>query len=152
MLFFKSQIIFYYYFISHIRSNMPPGIFVCHLSFFRNWVDGRDHFKNDFKKSRIDLGAKSVYGPNREMTQNVGTKSVFTPFFFLRITVDFFFGRKRTQWLGIWEYRIIDYKNVDLRFFRKLQKRLQGAWKHLKLINDNSLISNFLMIKIYYYK
>ena len=61
---------------------MPSGIFVCHLSFFRNWVDGRDHFKNDFKKSRIELGAKSVYGPNREMTQNVGIKSVFMPFFF----------------------------------------------------------------------
>ena len=85
------------------------------------------------------------------MTQNIGTKSAFTSFFF-KNNSGFFFGRKRTQQLGIWEYIIIDYKNVDLRFFRKLQKRLQGAWKHFKLINDNSLISNFLMIKIYYYK
>ena len=40
---------------------------VCHLNFFRNWVDRKDHFKNNFKKLGIDLGAKLVYGPNREM-------------------------------------------------------------------------------------
>ena len=51
---------------------------ICHISFFRNQVDGKDDFKNDFEKSRTDIGAKSVYGPNREMAQNVGTKSVFT--------------------------------------------------------------------------
>ena len=28
------------------------------------------------------LRAKSVYGPNREMTQNVGTKSTFTPYIY----------------------------------------------------------------------
>ena len=32
------------------------GHAICHLSFFRNWVDGRDHFK----KLGIDLGAKLV--------------------------------------------------------------------------------------------
>ena len=41
-------------------SNMPSMHFVCHLKFFCYWVDGKDHFKNDFKKSRTDLGAKSV--------------------------------------------------------------------------------------------
>ena len=30
-----------------------------------------------------NLGAKSVYGPNREMAQNVGTKSAFMPFSFV---------------------------------------------------------------------
>ena len=55
---------------------------VCHFSIFRNWVDSRDHFKNDLKKSRTNLGAKSVYEPNREMARNVGTKSAFTPFIF----------------------------------------------------------------------
>ena len=40
--------------------NMPSMHSVCHLRFFCYWVDGRDHFKNDFKKSRTDLGAKSV--------------------------------------------------------------------------------------------
>ena len=55
------------------------GLVVCHLNFFRNWVDGRNHFKNDFKKSGTNPGAKSVQGPNRKMAQNVGTKSVFMP-------------------------------------------------------------------------
>ena len=64
--------------LATLASNMPPMHFVCHLIFFRYWVDSRDHLKNDFKKSRIDLGAKLVYGPNREMTQNIGTKSAFT--------------------------------------------------------------------------
>ena len=38
-------------------SNMPPMHSICHLKFFRYLVDGRNHFK----KSRTDLGAKSVY-------------------------------------------------------------------------------------------
>ena len=41
-------------------SNMPPMHSVCQIRFFCYWVDGKDHFKNDFKKSRTDLGAKSV--------------------------------------------------------------------------------------------
>ena len=60
-------------------SNMPPMHSVCHLKFFCYWVDGNDHFKNDFKKSMIDLRAKLVYGPSQEMTQNIETKSAFTP-------------------------------------------------------------------------
>ena len=60
-------------------SNMPPMHFVCHLWFFYYCVDGRNHFKNNFKKLRTDLRAKSVLGPNREMAQNVGTKSAFMP-------------------------------------------------------------------------
>ena len=36
------------------------GHAVCHLSFFRDWVDSRDHFKNDFKKSGTYLEAKLV--------------------------------------------------------------------------------------------
>ena len=35
----------------------------------------------EIKKSGTDIGVKSVYGPNREMVQNVGTKSVFTSLF-----------------------------------------------------------------------
>ena len=54
------------------------GTSVCHINFFRNRVDSRDDFKNDFKKSGTDIGEKSIYGSNREITQNVGTKSVFT--------------------------------------------------------------------------
>ena len=66
--------------LATLVSNMPPMHFVCHLRFFHYWVNGKDHLKNDLKKkSRIDLRAKSVYGPNREMTQNIGTKSAFTP-------------------------------------------------------------------------
>ena len=36
--------------------NMPPMHSVCHISFFHNRVDGRD----DFEKSRTDIGAKSI--------------------------------------------------------------------------------------------
>ena len=37
-------------------SNMPPMHFICHIRFFCYWVDGRD----PFKKSKTDLGAKSI--------------------------------------------------------------------------------------------
>ena len=57
---------------------MPPMHFVRHFRFFCYWIDGKDHFKNDLKKSRTDLGAKSVQRLNQEITQNVGTKSAFT--------------------------------------------------------------------------
>ena len=60
---------------------MPRMHSICHVSFFHNQVNGRDDFKNDLKKSGTDIGAKLVYGPNREMVQNVGTKSIFTPLF-----------------------------------------------------------------------
>ena len=46
--------------LATLLSNIPPMYFVCHLRFFCYWVDDRDHFKNDFKKSRTDLGAKSI--------------------------------------------------------------------------------------------
>jgi len=39
---------------------LTPGTSVCHVNFFRNRVDGKDDFKNDFEKSGIDIGAKSV--------------------------------------------------------------------------------------------
>ena len=65
--------------LATLASNMPPIHFVCHLKFFCYWVDGRGQNKNDFLKSRIDLGAKSILGPNRESDQNVGTKNAFTP-------------------------------------------------------------------------
>ena len=64
--------------LATLASNMPPIHFVCHLRFFCYWVDGRGQNKNDFLKSRTDLGAKSISGPNRESDQNVGTKNAFT--------------------------------------------------------------------------
>ena len=72
---------YFFYIILFVisSSNMPPMHSVCHFRFFCYWVDRMDHFKNNFKKSRTDLRAKSVQGLNREMTQNVGTKSAFTP-------------------------------------------------------------------------
>ena len=36
------------------------GHSVCHVIGFHYLDDGRDQFKNDFKKSMTDLGAKSV--------------------------------------------------------------------------------------------
>ena len=56
---------------------------VCNLRFFCYWFDSRNQNKNDFLKLGTDLGAKSIYGPNRESAQNIGTKSAFSPFFFL---------------------------------------------------------------------
>ena len=41
-------------------SNMLLMHSVYHLRFFCYWVNSKDHFKNDFKKSRTDLGAKLV--------------------------------------------------------------------------------------------
>ena len=46
--------------ISTSVSRQQVGHVVCNLSFFRNWVEGRDHFKNDLKKSGTDLETKSV--------------------------------------------------------------------------------------------
>ena len=57
-------------------------ISVYHVSLFRDPVDGKDDFKNDFEKSRTDIKAKSVYGPNRKIAQNVGTKNIFTPIYY----------------------------------------------------------------------
>ena len=75
MAFRKCQISFFNnILISTLAPCQQVGHAVCHLSFFRNWVDGRDHIKNDFKKSRTDPGAKSIQEPNREMAQNVGPK------------------------------------------------------------------------------
>ena len=55
---------------------------VCNLRFFCYWFDSRNQNKNDFLKLGTNLGAKSIYGPNRESAQNIGTKSAFSPFFF----------------------------------------------------------------------
>ena len=41
-------------------SNMPPMHSICYLRFFCYWVDGRDHFKNDFRKLMTDLRAKLI--------------------------------------------------------------------------------------------
>ena len=40
--------------------NMPTVYSVCHFSIFRNWADGRNHFKNNYEKEWTHLGAKSV--------------------------------------------------------------------------------------------
>lgn len=41
-------------------SNMSPMHSVCHFRFFCYRVDGKDHFKNNFKKSWTNLRAQSV--------------------------------------------------------------------------------------------
>ena len=55
------------------------GHIVCHVCIFCLWIDCKDQNKIDFLISRIDLEAKSVYGPYREMAQNVEIKNAFTP-------------------------------------------------------------------------
>ena len=67
----------WYFFIKLLATsvfNMPFVPFVSHVGFFCRWIDDRDQNRIDFLISGIDLGAKSIYGPNWEMTQNVGTK------------------------------------------------------------------------------
>ena len=39
---------------------MDVDVVFINVILFYYWVDGRDHFKNDFKKSRTDLRTKSV--------------------------------------------------------------------------------------------
>ena len=53
--------------------------FVCHLRFFCYWLDGKDQNKNNFLKLGTDLEVKSIYEPNQESTQNIETKSAFSP-------------------------------------------------------------------------
>ena len=65
--------------LATLAINMPTMHSICHFSIFRNWVDSKDHFKNDYEKERTHLGAKSKLGPNRETAQNVRTKSAFMP-------------------------------------------------------------------------
>ena len=52
---------------------------VCHVGGFRQWVDGKDHFKSNFLFLGTELVTKSILGPKWELTQNVGTKCVFSP-------------------------------------------------------------------------
>ena len=42
-------------------------------------VDGKDDFKNDFHFFGMKFANKSILGPKWELTQNVGTKSAFSP-------------------------------------------------------------------------
>ena len=80
MLFCKSQIIFF------IIILLATSDLTCHLALpFATSASSVTELtvgtisKTILKKSGTDLGAKSIYGPNRKMTQNVGTKSAFMP-------------------------------------------------------------------------
>ena len=42
-------------------------------------VDRKDDFKNDFQILGMKFAKKSILGPKWELTQNVGTKSAFSP-------------------------------------------------------------------------
>ena len=55
------------------------GHSICHEGGFRQWVDGRDYFKHGFLFLRKKFAKKSILGLKWELTQNVGTKSVFSP-------------------------------------------------------------------------
>ena len=46
----------------------------------------RTKIESIFLISGTDLEVKSIWGPNRKMAQNVGTKNVFTPNNFLQGT------------------------------------------------------------------
>ena len=50
---------------------------VCHVGDFCQWVDGKDHFKNDLLFLGMKFTKKSIFEPKWELTQNVGTKSAF---------------------------------------------------------------------------
>ena len=55
-------------------SNMLLMHFIYHLRFFCYWVNSKDHFKNDFKKSRTDLGAKLVRDQIKKFPKMQGSK------------------------------------------------------------------------------
>ena len=61
--------------------HQQAGHYVCHVEGFRQWVDGRDHFKNDFLFLGMKFATKSIFGSKWKLTQNVGTKSASSPFF-----------------------------------------------------------------------
>ena len=52
------------------------GHFVHHVGGFCQWVDNREHFKNDFLFLGVKFAMKSILRPK----QNVGTKSAFFAF------------------------------------------------------------------------
>ena len=54
---------------------------VRHVRFFPWLADSKDHFKNDFLFLGMTLVTKSILGPKWELTQNIGTKSAFSPIF-----------------------------------------------------------------------
>ena len=55
------------------------GHSVRHVGYFRWLVDGNDDFKNDFLFLVMKFAKKSILEPKWELTQNVGTKSAFSP-------------------------------------------------------------------------
>ena len=65
-----------------------------HVGYFRWLVDDKDDFKNDFLFLGMKFATKSIFGPKWELTQNVGTKSAFSPLLN---------KRKLTQYKGIIE-------------------------------------------------
>ena len=70
------------------------GHSVRHVGYFRWLVDGNDDFKNDFLFLGMKFAKKSIFGPKWELTQNVRTKSAFSPLLN---------KRKLTQYKGIIE-------------------------------------------------
>ena len=79
MAFKKCQIIF----LNNIlmATSVPHqqvGHSVCHVGGFHLLVEGKDDFKNDFQILGMKFAKKSILRPKWELTQNVGTKSVFS--------------------------------------------------------------------------
>ena len=77
-----AEVVFYFILLVTSASNMQTVYSVCHVCIFCYWVDDRDQNKNDFLKSRTELRVKSIQGPNRELVQNAGTKSAFSPLYY----------------------------------------------------------------------
>ena len=55
------------------------GHSVCHVGGFHLLVEGKDDFKNDFQILGMKFAKKSIFGPKWKLTQNVRTKSAFSP-------------------------------------------------------------------------
>ena len=62
-----------------LAPHQQVGHSVYHIGGFHLLVDKKDDFKNDFQILGIKFAKKSILGPKWELTQNVGTKSAFSP-------------------------------------------------------------------------
>ena len=51
----------------------------CHVEGFRQCINDRDHFENDFLFLGMKFATKSILRPKWELTQNVKIKSAFSP-------------------------------------------------------------------------
>ena len=80
MLFKKCQIIFFNNILLVTSTPCQQAEHsVRHVGYFRWLVDDKDDFKNDFIFLGMKFATKSIFELKWKLTQNIGTKSAFSP-------------------------------------------------------------------------